>query len=102
MRLGKLGHCRPESTEPPRLLQELIDVHFFVYVASGGEQQQSFLAPRDQEGAVTVAGELPGPREETPEQGNPIDVGSGKLVPQPRVPEAQVPQLVPDDERQGV
>src|SRR5215213_10094537 len=101
MRLGKLGDGWPETPERLCLLQELIDVHFFVDVASGGEQHQSFLAPRRQVRAVPVAGELPGSREETPEQGNPIDVGGGKLVPEPKVPKAKVPQLVPEDERQG-
>ena len=49
---------------------------------------------------MPVAGELPGPSEEIPEQGNPIDVGSRKLVPEPSVPEPQVSKFVPDDERQ--
>src|SRR3712207_984480 len=100
MRLGKLGHRRPETTELACLLQELMDVHFLVDVPSGGEQDQSFLAPRRQVRAMPVAGVLPCPREESPQQRNPIDVSGRKLVPEPRVPEAQVPQLVTDDERQ--
>src|SRR5829696_6111266 len=95
MGLGKLGDGRPETSEPARLLQELIDVDFLVDVPSGGEQHQSYLALRRQVGAVPVAGELPGSREETPEQGNPIDVGGGKLVPEPRVPEPKVPSSCP-------
>src|SRR5829696_3632645 len=74
MRLGKLGYDRPEPPELACLLQELIDVHFLVDVASGGEQHQSLFASRRQERAVPVAGELPGSREEPPQQGNPIDV----------------------------
>src|SRR5918995_3797405 len=100
MRLGKLGYDRPETTEPPRLLQELPDVNLFIDVSPGGEQHQPLFAPRGQKRAVPVAGELPGSREETPEQGNPIHVRSRKLVPQPRVPEPQVPQFVSDDESQ--
>src|SRR5215204_1640082 len=102
MGLGKLGDGRPETSEPARLLQELIDVDFLVDVPSGGEQHQSYLALRRQVGAVPVAGELPGSREETPQQGNPIDVGGRKLVPETRVPEPKVPQFVPNDERQSV
>jgi hypothetical protein len=49
---------------------------------------------------VPVARELPSSREKTSEQGNPIDVGGGKLVLQPRVPEPQVSQFVSDDESQ--
>src|SRR5215216_6168499 len=100
MRLGKLGHDRPEPLEPPRLLQELPDVHFFVDVSPSSEQHQSLFALWRQVCTVAVAGELSGPREEPPEQGNPIDVRSRKLVPQPRVPKPQMSQFVPDDERQ--
>src|ERR687897_965167 len=100
MRLGKLGDGRPETTELLCLLQELPDVDLFIDVSPGGEQHQSFLPPRRQVRPVPVAGELPGSREETPQQGNTIDVGDRKLVPEPRVPEPQVPQLVPDDESQ--
>src|SRR5215211_623257 len=100
MRLGKLGDGRPETPEPPRLLQELLDVHFFVDVSPGSQQHQSLLALRRQVCAVAVAGELPGSREELPAQGNPIDVGGGKLIPQPRMPKPQVSQFVPNDESQ--
>src|ERR671913_2418654 len=100
MRLGKLGNDRPEPSEPLRLLQELPDVYFFVDVSLGSEQHQPLFAPRRQVCAMSVAGELPGSREETPEQGNPIDVGSRKLIPQPRVPKPQVPQFMPNDESQ--
>src|ERR671912_1468531 len=99
MGLGKLGNGWPEPPDPPPLLQELLDVHFFVDVSSGSQQYQSLLALRRQVCAVAVAGELPGSREELPEQGNPIDVGGRKLIPQPRMAEAQVAQFVSDDER---
>jgi hypothetical protein len=65
MRLGKLGHDRPEAAEPARLFQEVPDVNLFVDVSSGSEQHQSLFAPRCQVRAVPVAGELPGSREET-------------------------------------
>src|SRR5918994_55029 len=102
MRSGKLGHGRPESPKPARLLQELLDVYIFVDVSPGCEQHQSLFAPRREVCAVPIAGELPGAREETPEQGNPVDVRGRKLIPQLRVSESQVSQLVSDDERQGV
>src|SRR5215212_9750796 len=99
MRLGKLGNDRPEPLESLRLLQELPDVHVFVDISPGSEQYQSLLALRRQVCAVSVAGKLPGSREEAPEQGNPIDVSRRKLIAEPRMLETQVPQFVSDDER---
>ena len=95
MRLRKLGNDRPEPSEPLRLLQELPDVHFFVDVSPGSKQHQSLFAPRRQVCAMSVAGILPGSREESLQQGHPVDISRRKLIPQPRMPETQVPQLVP-------
>ena len=87
MRLGKLGNHRPEPSEPLRLLQEFPDIHVFVDISPGSEQYQSLLTLRRQVCAVPVAGKLPGSREEALEQGNPIDVSGGKLIPEPRMPQ---------------
>src|SRR5829696_1295824 len=75
MGLRKLGHDRPEPSESVRLLQELLGVHLLIDVSTGSEQHQSFRALGRDVRAVSVAGELPGPREESPKQWNPIDVG---------------------------
>jgi uncharacterized protein (DUF2252 family) len=98
----QLRESDPETPQRGTLPDELVDVHDVLGVPTGRQKHQAGRSQWRQVGALPVARVLTQAGESRAEQRDPLGVRDGDLVPQRDVVQADVAQLVTEDEAQSV